>query len=146
MGRLAQTLGPTGKILTLSTPRTANPKPDDPSFFEELEYRRTKALVERDLELVERLHSKNYQLITPSGRVFQRDQYLSAIKEAPFYSNWEIADFTCRVASNMAVVRYKARLVFPSGKIITCWHTDTYEQFSGSWQAVWSQATEYSAP
>ena len=42
----------------------------------------------------------------------------------------------------MAVVRYQARITFPSGRIVECWHSDTYELQAGGWLAVWSQATE----
>lgn len=31
---------------------------------------------------------------------------------------------------------------FPSGREVTCWHIDAYENRAGLWQAVWSQATE----
>ncbi|WP_284617162.1 hypothetical protein [Aquabacterium humicola] len=30
----------------------------------------------------------------------------------------------------------------PSGREVQCWHTDIYQQQSGTWRAVWSQATE----
>ena len=145
MGRLAQTLGHTGENLPISMPKAVNTEVEDPSFFEQLEVRRTQALVIRDLDLIVKLHSKDYKLITPSGRSFDRDRYVNAIKEAPFYSSWEIAEFRCRVATDMAVVRYKARLTFPSGRVVNCWHTDTYEKGSDAWQAVWSQATEFTA-
>jgi hypothetical protein len=46
-----------------------------------------------------------------------------------------------RVSPAMAVVRYRARLGFPSGRVVECWHIDTYELLQGKWQAVWSQAT-----
>jgi hypothetical protein len=42
----------------------------------------------------------------------------------------------------MAIVRYKARIQFPSGRVFVVWHTDSYELRASGWQAVWSQATE----
>ena len=111
-------------------------------FFRTLELRRTRALVARDLTTLEALHAPDYQLITPSGKVFCREAYLSAIAAGPFYSGWEVGEMIIRRSPQMAVVRYKARLGFPSGRVLVCWHTDTYERSAQGWQAVWSQATE----
>ena len=111
-------------------------------FFHQLERERTRALVEQDLAVFERLHAPEYQLITPGGKVFSRQAYLEAIKAGPFYAAWGIGSMSVRVAEQMAVVRYQARLEFPSGRVVVCWHTDTYERRFSGWQAVWSQATE----
>ena len=110
-------------------------------FFLALELRRTRALVERDLATLEELHSTEYQLITPAGKVFSREAYLAAIKAEPFYAAWKLEAMTVRVAADMAIVRYKAHLRFPSGREVVCWHTDSYERRAQGWQAVWSQAT-----
>jgi hypothetical protein len=112
-------------------------------FFLALETRRTQALVRGDLAEVDALHAPEYELITPGGKVFTREHYVAAIAEAPFYTGWDIAsELRCRVTEGAALVRYQARLHFPSGRSITCWHTDLYERRSCGWQAVWSQATE----
>ena len=111
-------------------------------FFHQLEGERTRALVERDLAAVERLHAPEYELITPGGKVFSRQAYLEAIKAGPFYAAWGIESMSVRVSEQMAVVRYLARLTFPSGRVVVCWHTDTYERRTSGWQVVWSQATE----
>ena len=111
-------------------------------FFRALEIERTQALVEQNMETVERLHAAEYQLITPAGKTFSRERYLSAIAAAPFYAKWDLGDVAVRVSSEMAIVRYQARLQFPSGRVVVCWHTDSYERRASQWQAVWSQATE----
>jgi len=98
--------------------------------------------VDRDLTTLEALHAPDYQLITPSGKVFSREAYLSAIESGPFYSGWEVGEMIIRRSPQMAIVRYKARLCFPSGRVLVCWHTDSYERGAQGWQAVWSQATE----
>lgn len=110
-------------------------------FFRALEVERTQALVARDMPTVQRLHSPEYELITPPGNVFSRERYLGAIAAEPFYSSWDCGPISVRVSSLMAVVRYRARIGFPSGRVVDCWHTDSYELKGGEWQAVWSQAT-----
>jgi hypothetical protein len=112
-------------------------------FFRVLEARRTRALVERDLATFEELHAPEYQLITPAGKVFSREAYLGAIRAEPFYAAWEAEGaMSVRHSAHMAVVRYQAKLRFPSGRVVICWHTDSYELRAQGWQAVWSQATE----
>lgn len=120
------------------------PEPPTPAFFRALELRRTGALVARDMSVLEELHAPDYELVTPSGRVFDRRRYLDAIAKEPFYAAWEAGPMACRIAADTAALRYQAKLRFPSGKEVLCWHTDLYEQRSGRWQAVWSQATEIS--
>ena len=115
-------------------------------FFRALELRRTRALVERDLPTLEELHSPDYQLITPAGKVFSREAYLGAIQAAPFYAGWLVGEMGFRISAQMAVVRYKAHLRFPSGGEVVCWHTDSYERRAQGWQAVWSQATRIAHP
>ena len=110
-------------------------------FFQELEVQRTQALVAQDIPTIEGLHAPEYQLITPAGVVFSRERYVAAIAAEPFYASWNHGPMSVRVSPAMAVVRYKARLGFPSGRVLECWHTDTCELRHGIWQAVWSQAT-----
>lgn len=110
-------------------------------FFRALEARRTTALIERDMKTLEELHAPEYRLVTPAGKVFTKETYLQAMASGPFYTAWEAGDMSVRISAEMAIVRYRARLAFPSGREIVCWHTDSYERRQGRWQAVWSQAT-----
>ena len=71
-----------------------------------------------------------------------RERYLSLIATGPFYAGWEHGAMRVRLSEAMAAVRYQARITFPSGKIVDCWHTDVYESQAGTWRAVWSQATQ----
>ena len=130
----------------MTRPDAASARTEDAAFFRDLEQRRTRALVERDMAVVEELHAPEYQLVTPAGTVRERAEYLGTIAREPFYAGWEVGDLACRVGSDMAVVRYRATLGFPSGRTVVCWHTDMYERRSGRWQAVWSQATEIRPP
>ncbi|MEO8487958.1 MAG: nuclear transport factor 2 family protein [Betaproteobacteria bacterium] len=119
---------------------------EDETFFEALERRRTHALVQQDMQVIEELHAPEYELVTPSGRVFTREKYIETIARESFYAGWELGEMNFRISADMAIVRYKARLRFPSGGELLCWHTDTYEKRSGRWRAVWSQATELREP
>lgn len=117
-----------------------------PEYFHDLERRRTQALVARELPTLERMHAPEYQLITPAGRVFSRERYLGAIASAPFYARWELGPIDTRLSAEMALLRYPATLTFPSGRVVVCWHTDSYERRGDAWLAVWSQATEIAPP
>jgi Domain of unknown function (DUF4440) len=111
-------------------------------YFCALEVSRTQAIVRRDMETIERVHAPGYELVTPAGRVFTRERYVAAIASEPFYTAWEHRQMRVRQSVSMAVVRYQAILTFPSGKVVECWHTDSYELVGNSLQAVWSQATQ----
>jgi hypothetical protein len=129
--------------MPMHTPEQAEPSGPGERFFRALEERRTLALVQRDLATLEELHAPEYQLITPAGRVFTREAYLGRVRAAPFYAAWEgLGEMLFRLSAHMAVIRYKARIQFPSGRVFVCWHTDSYELRASGWQAVWSQATE----
>jgi Domain of unknown function (DUF4440) len=114
----------------------------DSDFFRALEAARTRALVERDVDAIVHLHAPEYELISPGGRVLTLATYLALIQTEPFYTAWEHGPMAVRVSEGMALLRYRARLTFPSGKVVECWHTDSYERRDSGWQAVWSQATQ----
>lgn len=114
----------------------------DEVFFQALEVERIQALVERDVPSIRRLHAPDYELISVPGRAMGLDRYLSLMAVDVFYAKWEHGPMRVRVSEGMAAVRYQARITFPSGKAVDCWHTDIYALLSGTWKAVWSQATQ----
>jgi hypothetical protein len=114
----------------------------DADFFRALEIERTQALVTRDVAAIRRLHAPEYELITPPGRVMTLDRYLFLMAIDVFYTKWEHGPIRVQSSEGMAAVRYQAKITFPSGKVVDCWHTDIYARQSGSWMAVWSQATQ----
>ena len=126
--------------MNTSVPNQATTPETD--FFRALEVERTQAIVTRDMSAIERLHAPDYELISPPGRVMTLERYLSLIAAGPFYASWEHGAMRVRLSEGMAVVRYQAKITFPSGKVVDCWHTDIYELQAGSWRAVWSQATQ----
>lgn len=51
-----------------------------------------------------------------------------------------------KVAKPRLLESYPAKLGFPCGGVVECWHTDVHELRAGDWQAVWSQATRWPEP
>lgn len=126
----------------METPTSSAPTSPDADFFRALEVRRTQALVERDVETIRRLHAPDYELISVPGRVMSLERYLALMAQDVFYAKWEHGPMRVHVSQGMAAVRYQARISFPSGNVVACWHTDLYALLAGSWRAVWSQATQ----
>lgn len=124
---------PTDSQSSLETP--------DTEYFRALEVERTRALVSRDIAAIRRLHAPEYELISVPGRSMSLSRYVSLMEEDVFYADWEHGPMRVQVAQGMAAVRYQAKITFPSGNVVDCWHTDIYAQRSGAWVAVWSQAT-----
>jgi uncharacterized protein DUF4440 len=108
------------------------------------------ALVEADMEVAERLHAEDYQLIPPTGATVSKREYLDGIASHQLnYLVFEpISPVASRVSDQMAALRYRChiemRLASGETDSGTFWHTDIYEKRDGQWQAVWSQATRIS--
>jgi len=127
---------------TMNPSVLTNASAPDVDFFRTLEVKRTQALVARDIPEIQRLHAPDYELISPPGRVMTLERYLSLMAAGPFYATWEHSAMRVRLSAEMAAIRYQAKITFPSGKVVDCWHTDVYALQAGSWKAVWSQATQ----
>jgi hypothetical protein len=130
---------PNHPVIASAASQATTPNAD---YFRALEVQRTQALVARDMPTVERLHASDYELISPPGHVMSRERYLSHLAADEFYANWEHGAMRVHVSPGMAAVRYQAKITFPSGKVVDCWHTDIYALQQGTWKAVWSQATQ----
>ena len=124
-----------------SNPPSKSALPDE-DFFRALEVERTQALVERDVEKIRRMHAPDYELISVPGRVMSLERYLSLMTQDVFYASWEHGVMRVQISQGMAAVRYQAKIAFPSGKVVHCWHTDIYALQAGAWRAIWSQATQ----
>jgi hypothetical protein len=131
----------------MSESQDAIPLPlHSPDHIRQIERSRVRALVERNMELAWKLHSAEYQLITPSGKSYTREQYLGYIAAGELvYRQWLPEDMDVRLSATMAIVRYRATIELDAGKghgtPFRCWHMDAYELSGGSWRAIWSQAT-----
>jgi hypothetical protein len=111
-----------------------------------MEKSRLRALVERDMQRATELHAVDFQLITPRGTAYTREEYLQAIQAGELtYLKWEPKEIEVRLFSEIALLRYQADLEMGATQAqassFTCWHTDSYEMRNGTWQVVWSQAT-----
>jgi hypothetical protein len=118
----------------------------DADAFRKLERSRIQTLVERKMDLARQLHAVDFQLITPTGHLYLRDQYLDEIETGLLkYLAWDPKEMEIRMHANVTMLRYQARLEVDSGRgqasNFHCWHTDSYELIDGLWQVVWSQAT-----
>ena len=118
----------------------------DADAFRKLERSRLQALVERNMDLARQLHAVDFQLITPTGHVYLRNQYLGEIETGQLkYLSWDPEQMEVRMHADVTLLRYQARLEVDSGRgqaaTFHCWHTDSYELIDGHWQVVWSQAT-----
>jgi hypothetical protein len=120
----------------------SQPAAPEENFFRALEVERTQALVDRDVEKIRRMHSPDYELISVPGRVMSLERYMALIAQDVFYAKWEHGPMRVQVSQGMAAVRYQAKITFPSGKVVECWHTDIYALQAGRWRAIWSQGTQ----
>ncbi len=122
--------------------------PTGAELLRAIERERLRALVAADLEVAERLHADDFQLINPAGAVVSREQYLGWVASGEIdYRVWEPdSPIEVRLYDGVALLRYQARMeMFRGGRHwgpSRLWHTDTYERRNGQWQCVWSHATE----
>lgn len=136
--------------------RTAEESQDRPSAADEsdiqslrsIEDERLRSLVEARLDVFDKYHSTEYQLISPVGMAFSYGSYREAIGSGKLdYLDFEPdSPIVIRIRGNAAILRYQAKLEFAwEGKKqnpVRLWHTDYYEKSNGAWKAVWSQATQ----
>ena len=114
----------------------------------EIERSRLRALVDGDLVTAEELHADDFHLIHNAGGTFTKQGYLEALRLGVIdYAHWEpVGEIMVRHYGVSGVLRYQADLeVVVNGRSqgrLRHWHTDVYAVRSGTWQAIWSQATE----
>ncbi|MGI8522663.1 MAG: nuclear transport factor 2 family protein [Nocardioides sp.] len=106
-----------------------------------------RALVERDMDVAERIHADDYQLITPGGHTHTKATYLAdvASKRLEYLAFEPTSRIAVRATRDLIVLRYVALIRLSVGVAdemeFTAWHTDHYERRDGAWKIVWSQAT-----
>ena len=119
----------------------------DPAAVANIERKRLRALVERDMAVAERLHAPDFQLVTPNGSTRTKSSYLSDVqsKRLEYLVFEPESEISVRASGNLTILRYMARIVLSVGIAdeleFRAWHTDVYEYLDGHWMVVWSQAT-----
>ena len=113
------------------------------TLLTDLERQRLHALASGDTATAGRLHADDYWLVTPNGSEMTKDDYLGAIASGRLrYQVFEaVSEMAVLVGTEVAVLRYQARISFDDGPGFVCWHTDCYRFRDETWQVVWSQAT-----
>ncbi len=114
-----------------------------------LERERLRAIVEVDLETLDRIHTPGFVLCTPSGAVWDRDRYLGGLGDGSIrYLRFEPRGEIEAVESEDAgAVRYRSEIEITIGgeppHHLDCWHLDVYVRGGdGLWRCHWSQATD----
>jgi len=104
------------------------------------ERKRLAALLGNNLDLAQKLHADDFELINPTGDVVSREEYLDS-GDAFAYTVWKpVSPIRVRVYGDAAVIRYESDIEI-HGTRGHDWHTDVYEKRAGRWQIVWSQTT-----
>jgi hypothetical protein len=119
----------------------------DAELIRQLERQRLPSLVAVDLDTARRLHRDDFQLITPSGAVVTKEEYLAILESGQLnYVAWEAGDITVKVFGDAAIIRYRdlsfdvnnGDQAVHRGPMV---HTNLWERRDGAWQIVWSQAS-----
>ena len=105
-----------------------------------VERKRLAALLGHDLDLAQKLHADDFELINPTADVVSREAYIDS-GEAFAYTVWKpVSPIRVRVYGDAAVIRYESEIEIHRTRGHD-WHTDVYEKRDGRWQIVWSQTT-----
>ncbi len=111
------------------------------------EQKRLSALITVNMEVARQLHADDFQLVTPLGAVFSKEEYLGAVAAGHLhYLAMEFdSPIDVRMYDDVALLRYRSQIEievqgqrYPRAPY---WFTDAYEKRDGQWQIVWSQGT-----
>lgn len=114
---------------------------------EHLERQRLVALVEADMDVVERLHADDFELVPPPGVLLDRDELVGMVAsgELDFHELEPRSDIEVRVTGSSAVVWYRSVIevdVVGHGRLDhDAWHLFLYEKRHGRWQVVREHTT-----
>lgn len=127
----------------------AGPPEDSPAAesIQEIELTKVRALVDADVEVLERIHADDFQLIPPPGLALDKEEFLGALAAGAidFLSYDVISPIHVRLSGQAAAIRYQSRIEVVAAGLghfsHDSWHTLLYEKRNGQWQAVWEQTT-----
>jgi ketosteroid isomerase-like protein len=114
----------------------------------EIERRRLRTLVEVKPDEADALHADDFRIVTPSGHVWSKAEYLGGIASGEIdYRRFEaISDIDVMADGDLAVLRYRSAIEISvkwrePGEL-EAWHLDCYRRDDGGvWRIRWSQAT-----
>jgi hypothetical protein len=111
------------------------------------EQERLSALIAVNMDVARQLHADDFQLITPLGAIFSKEEYLGAVAAGHLhYLAMQLdSPIDVRMYDAMALIRYRAQIeIEVQGQtypLTPYWFTDSYEKRDGRWQIVWSQGS-----
>jgi len=126
---------------------TSSPASSAADDVRSAEQKRLSALITGDMEVSRQLHADDFQLVTPLGAVFSKEEYLGAVAAGIFHYLAIQLDspIDVRMYHDVALIRYRTQIEievqgqrYPRAPY---WFTDVYEKRDGQWQIVWSQGT-----
>ncbi|HEV7234861.1 MAG TPA: nuclear transport factor 2 family protein [Ktedonobacteraceae bacterium] len=108
---------------------------------------RIRALLAGDMDAANRLHANDFQLVSPRGVAYSREDYLGYVASGEIsYQKWEVdSEIAIRLHGDMAAIRYRSqmeRIAHGQRYAGRFWHTNTLEKKDGQWQVVWTQLTQ----
>jgi hypothetical protein len=89
------------------------------------------------MDVAHQLHADDFQLVTPLGAVFSKEEYLGAVAAGHLhYLVWDLdSPINIRMYADLALIRYRAQVeiegqghLYPRAPY---WFTDAYEQRDG---------------
>jgi hypothetical protein len=114
----------------------------------EIERRRLRTLVEVKPDQADALHAADFRIVTPSGHVWSKAEYLGGIASGEIdYRRFEaISEIDVMADGDLAVLRYRSAIeISVKGQEpgeLEAWHLDCYRRDDGgAWRIRWSQAT-----
>ena len=126
---------------------TSSPASSAADDVRSAEQKRLSALITGDMEVSRQLHADDFQLVTPLGAVFSKEEYLGAVAAGILHYLAIQLDspIDVRMYHDVALIRYRTQIEievqgqrYPRAPY---WFTDVYEKRDGQWQIVWSQGT-----
>jgi hypothetical protein len=124
--------------------------PDEADALRTIEREKLAAFVARDIETLQRIHARDFQLVNPAGQELSRDDYLNGIALGYIeFKRWEPeSQIQAIVNADTAILRYRAQVeVSVQGEAQPAqrfWQIEVYEKRNDGWQTVFSQATRIS--
>ena len=110
-----------------------------------LETARIEALVNADIETLDRIMANDFLLTNPFSGVITKAEYIDAVEaKIANYLYWTIEESEVDVYADVAIITYDSHIVLKVGETYIDSphrHTDVYEKRNGQWQAISSHTT-----